>query len=257
MLTAAWRRWQQRRALSRYAIADADWRAAVSTELALRRLDPRQQARLRRGATLILAGKDFYGLDGFELGPTAATRIAALAALLILELGDHWYDDWHSILVSPDSFHARHDYPDETGVVHEVEEWRAGEAWAEGPVRLSWGDIEAGTGVAGYNVVLHEFAHRLDMRDGVANGRPPLHPDQSAGAWAEAFSRCYEDLQALVAAGDPTAVDPYAAEGPEECFAVLTESFFETPAVVRDAYPAVYDQLAAFYRQDPVSGGDA
>jgi Mlc titration factor MtfA (ptsG expression regulator) len=119
--------------------------------------------------------------------------------------------------------------------------------------------------IAGYNVVIHEFAHKLDMRNGDANGFPPLHPRMDVKAWKRAFSAAYDDFCMQVdradrmpggraqAAYDALAMDPYGSESPAEFFAVGSEAFFETPERLASAYPAVYEQLTLFYKQDPLA----
>lgn len=128
-----------------------------------------------------------------------------------------------------------------------------GESWLAGPVVLSWADAEMRGDEHGYNVVIHEFAHKLDMLNGEANGFPPLHAGMDRGAWSRDFSAAYEDCRARLERGEPARIDPYAAESPAEFFAVLSEVFFEIPDAVLAEYPGVYRQLAAFYRQDPAA----
>jgi len=145
----------------------------------------------------------------------------------------------------------------------------AGEAWLGGPVILSYEDValsgDAKARIAGYNVVIHEFAHKLDMRNGDPNGFPPLHRGMDAREWKRAFSAAFTDFTARVeaaerlpgrraqAALDALPIDPYAAESASEFFAVASEAFFETPELLGPAYPDVYAQLKLFYRQDPAA----
>jgi Mlc titration factor MtfA (ptsG expression regulator) len=243
---------RRRRDLARYAPEARTWAEILARESALRGLDAEQRRELRELASLIMARKTFVGAAGFEVGRREATHIAALAALPVLALGLDWYRGWQTVVVYPGGFLARHEVHDDAGVVHSVEDDLAGEAWESGPVVLSWQDVLEGGAADGYNVVLHEFAHKLDMLDGASNGRPPLHSGMDGEVWAEAFAAAFADLGARVAGGEPTAVDGYAAEAPEECFAVFTEAFFECPRQLREAYPRVYRQLCLFYRQDPV-----
>ena len=126
-----------------------------------------------------------------------------------------------------------------------------GESWLAGPVILSWADAERRGEAQGYNVVIHEFAHKLDMLNGDANGYPPLHAGMSRDEWTRVFDAAYRDFCKRVERGEETAIDPYAAEAPAEFFAVLSEAFFEIPGVVQAEHPEVYGQLASFYRQDP------
>jgi hypothetical protein len=179
--------------------------------------------------------------------------IAVQACMLILNLGLDYYRGWVEVIVYPDEFVAEYEYMDEHGIVHRVEEPMSGESWLAGPVILSWADTQLRGDGHGYNVVIHEFAHKLDMLNGDANGFPPLHRGMNAAAWARDFGSAYEDLCARVDAGDDTAIDPYASTAPAEFFAVLTEVFFETPDLLDAEYPAVYRQLRQFYRQHPLA----
>ena len=103
------------------------------------------------------------------------------------------------------------------------------------------------------NLVIHEFAHKIDMASGEANGCPPLPASLSAVEWKKALSAAFDDFSGRVDRDEETEIDPYAAESPAEFFAVLSEVFFADPLLLRDEYPAVYALLTAFYRQDPAS----
>ncbi|MDZ7753350.1 MAG: M90 family metallopeptidase [Gammaproteobacteria bacterium] len=248
-----WRRRRRQRRLERLDTSPLAWAEAWSDLPVLEGLDEDAGARLRRIAALLLDEKTWSPAAGSAMPPGAARTIALLAALPVLELGVEWLDDFATIIVYPDSFIAEFDDHDEaTGVVHRIREARSGESWHRGPLVLSWADVQASRELDGFNVVLHEVAHKLDGADGDINGKPPLHRDMGVRAWSEAFLAAYELLLDDVEADRPTAIDPYAAQAPEEFFAVATEAFFETPHDLLDAYPEVYSQLAAFYRQDPV-----
>jgi Mlc titration factor MtfA (ptsG expression regulator) len=169
----------------------------------------------------------------------------------VLELGLEYYRGWVEVIVYPDEFVAEYDYVDEAGVAHHVEQAMTGESWERGPVIVSWADAEQAGRGSGYNVVIHEFAHKLDMLNGEPNGFPPLHADMDRAQWADAFSTAYEHFCRKVDAGERLRIDEYAAENPAEFFAVMSEAFFEASDIVRTVYPQVYEQLARFYRQDP------
>ena len=127
----------------------------------------------------------------------------------------------------------------------------SGESWLGGPLILSWEDVSAAEAGLGYNVVIHEFAHKLDMLNGDANGFPPLHADMSRQAWSEAFGEAYAIFAGVSMRMRRSKWIPYAAENPAEFFAVMSEAFFEIPLSVKLHFPGVYEQLALFYRQDP------
>jgi len=235
----------------------------------MRGLAPADGERLRALAGRFLARKHFCGTHGLELTPFMRVQVAAQASILVLELGIEWFDGWTDIIVYPGQFAPEREVVDEAGVVHLVNDPMAGEAWLGGPVILSYEDVamtsDEAERVAGYNVVIHEFAHKLDMLNGDPNGCPPLHAGMALAAWRRAFSEAYGDFSKRVEAADSKApddggealdalpIDPYAAENPGEFFAVVSEAYFETPEWLQPAYPAVYEQLKQFYRQDPLA----
>jgi hypothetical protein len=229
------------------------WRSAWSRLPLLEGLTAGEGARLRELAALFLAEKALEPTRGLEVQPWMSQALALQAALPVLELGLDWYRGWFAVVLYPDTFVSEFETEDEAGVVHRVREERSGEAWDHGPLVLSWADVEAGTRPDGYNVVIHELAHKLDALNGAVNGMPPMHRDMSPGAWSQAFQGAYDELSGRVAAGADTLIDPYAAESPAEFFAVVSEAFFEIPGDLRREYPSVYEQLRRFYRQDPLA----
>jgi Mlc titration factor MtfA (ptsG expression regulator) len=251
MLLGVLRGWRRERILRRSALDERLWHDTVRRLHFLRHLPPQDVRRLRDLVVLFLHDKQFAGARGLGLTAAMQVCVAAQACILILELGLEYYRGWSGIILYPEQFVPRHQHIDEDGVVHQGDEPYAGEAWLGGPVVLSWADVQGGDYAEGVNVVIHEFAHKLDMLNGEPNGFPPLHAGMSRQAWANTFSRAYEDFCARVDADEDTLIDPYAAESPGEFFAVLSEAFFETPDVVRGEYAEVYAQLTQFYRQDP------
>jgi len=245
------------------------WRRATAPWLFMRGMASDESERLRGLCERFLALKRFSGTHQLEVSEAMRVEIAAQACVLVLELGIEWFDGWSDVIVYPSQFMPEREVEDEAGVVHLTRDPMAGEAWLGGPVILSYEDValagDARSRVAGYNVVIHEFAHKLDMRSGEPNGFPPLHRGMDARAWKRAFSEAYADFVRRVeaaerlprrrgqAALDQLPIDPYAAESAAEFFAVGSEAFFETPEFLAPAYPGVYEQLRLFYRQDPLA----
>ncbi|HKU70093.1 MAG TPA: M90 family metallopeptidase [Burkholderiales bacterium] len=249
----ALRNWRRDRVLKRSPIDDRMWRQLVARYPFTRTLPDADRARLRDLTVLFLHEKSIVGAGGLEVRDEMRMGIAVQACMLILNLGLDWYRGWVEVIVYPDEFVAEYEYMDEAGVSHHVEQPMTGESWHAGPVILSWADAEQRGGETGYNVVIHEFAHKLDMLNGDANGFPPLHADMERDAWSRIFGEAYEDFSRRAERDEETGLDPYGAESPAEFFAVLSEAFFETPRAVQAAYGDVYRQLAAFYRQDPAA----
>jgi Mlc titration factor MtfA (ptsG expression regulator) len=241
--------------LSRAAIPDVVWSAALAAHPLLAALEPAALARLRELALLFLHEKRIEPAVGFSLDEQMRVRLAALACVPILKLGLDCYDGFAAVIVYPDEFVVRdREYVDEAGVVHTGDDVLSGEAWEQGPVILSWPDIQASAQGEGYNVVAHEFAHKLDMLDGEADGIPPLHAGMRVPEWRAAFDAAHEDLLERMDRGEEPWLDPYAAQDPAELFAVCAELFFDVPRELLAHYPDVYSQLCAYFRQDPARG---
>jgi len=246
------RRIRRSRILREGLLSDEAWEWLLRDHPILDGLSGEERDRLRRMATIFLHEKTFEGADGLE--PTDVIRevISVQACLPILNLGMEWYESWKTIVVVPDVFIEEHTEVDSAGVAHEWQEDNSGESWDARPVVLSWKDVEESGWGDGYNVVIHEAAHRLDLLDGEVNGRPALHDGMSPREWLEVFSRAFEDLSRRAAAKKRRLrMDPYAATDDGEFFAVASEYFFEQPEVLQSEYPDVYRLLCAFYRQDP------
>ena len=250
-------------------IDEVQWRAATQGYIFIARLSPEENRRLRLIASDFLSRKNIYGAAGFAVTESMHIQIAAQACMLILELGTDAYDGWTDIIIYPAQFRPRREFTDAAGVVHTSNAVLSGEAWLGGPVVLSYADIAKASdpsfNTTAHNVVIHEFAHKLDMRNGNANGFPPLHRGMRESVWKQAFMRAYLDFCERTdhahaqahhdggAALHALPIDAYASENPAEFFAVISESFFSAPEAVAKAYPEVYTQLVSFYRQDPAA----
>ena len=143
-------------------------------------------------------------------------------------------------------------HTDAAGVLHEWQDELIGEAWEQGPLILSWADVAADCEDphAGYCVAAHEMAHKLDLLDGLLDGTPPL-PRAWQRQWAHDFQRAYDGFVQQVDAGRETAIDAYAAEAPEEFFAVATEYHFSDPQLLRAEMPEVAAHLERLYGPSP------
>lgn len=235
------------------AIPEDVWQSTVSGLPFLAALDATDRQRLKALSEAFLAEKEFTAAGGLELNDAICVSIAAQGCLPILNLGLAAYGDWVGIVVYPDEFVVPREIHDEDGVVHEFDDVLSGEAWQGGPLLVSWHDVQmAGDG---YNVVIHEFAHKLDMLNGEADGMPALHSSLDPAEWERIFAAAYDDFCARVDRDEETIIDPYASNDPAEFFAVLSESFFELPDVIHHEYPAVYELLKRYYRQDPLTRG--
>jgi len=180
-----------------------------------------------------LKQKEFTGAHGLKVTDEMAVAIAAQACLPVLHLGLRWYDDFKGIVVHPGTMLARREVTDHAGVVHRYNEELLGEAMQGGPVTLSWQEVaDAGNAAEqGHNVVIHEFVHKIDMRDGAADGCPPLPSRGSHASWHSIMQPAFDEFCEKVAMAKrfgaaPPWLDAYAATSPAEFFAVTSEAYF-------------------------------
>lgn len=246
------------------------WNRTLAAHPYLRGLSTADLEDLRYRTAWVLASKTFSSTHGLVLTDDILLSIAVQAALPILRLSPTLYEGWTEIIVYPGGFLIPRQEVSEDGVVHEYLQEAAGEAWDGGPVIVSWEDARVG-GTEG-NVVIHEFAHKLDLTNGVADGMPMLvgHPYLRNNQWHDvlqatfdAFTQRLEHLEASIpphidpesSDADPwyehLPLDPYAATDVAEFFAVSSEALFVDPYPLAAAYPAWYELLAAYYGQDP------
>jgi Mlc titration factor MtfA (ptsG expression regulator) len=235
-------------------IPEALWRETLALHPFIAARGAQDLAKLRELSSQFLATKEFNGANGFEITDRVALAIAVQAVLPVLHLGLAWYDDFVGIVVHADEVIARRKSEDETGVVHEWDEVLAGEAMQGGPVMLSWQDVAAaGDHEDGaYNVVIHEFVHKLDMRDGRADGCPPLPSRAAREKWLSVLNAEYESFKekATIAerfGGEPTWLDPYAATGIDEFFAVACEAYFVNRARFAAEFAALVPLFDGFF----------
>jgi len=248
-----WRNWRRQRLLEQHAIDDDLWHAAIVAAPAFDRLAADQLCPLRELTTLFLADKRFFGVHNLVVDDAMRVSIASRACLPILHLGLDYYRGWRTIIVYPTGFVAEREEEDEIGVVHTGYEALDGESLYGGAVALNWAEAEPIRDDQPVDVVLHEFAHKLDEANGHANGLPPLPRDMALAAWTAAFTSAYELFQTWVDEGEELPFDDYAATHPAEFFAVATETFFLAPERLQARLPAVYTQLSRLFRQNPAA----
>jgi Mlc titration factor MtfA (ptsG expression regulator) len=211
-------------------------------------LDAVQLAKVRVLSTLFIHRKTFFGAHNLEVTLEMKIIIAAQACLEILELGIDSFEGWSEIIVYPAAFKVEKEVQDDYGLVSMENNVLSGEAWGQGPVILSWEDVERDSFTLreGHNVVIHEFAHKLDMLNGRANGMPPLHPNMEISEWTKSLSSAYAHLMKRLEHHHQE-INPYAATNPAEFFAVMSEYYFTAPKTLIKHYPKVYRELKAYY----------
>ena len=230
------------------AIDPALWQHVVRRVHWIATLDAERDARLQALVGLFLKRKTITPVAGLALDDAQRLTLAALCCLPLLEFGAEGLHGWSQLLVYPDAFRVNRSHTDAAGVMHEGDDELIGESWEAGPLILSWADVQADLDAPhdGFCVAVHEMAHKLDGLDGLLDGTPPLPRDWQR-AWARDFQVAFDAFIARIDAGDDTAIDPYAAEAPEEFFAVCSEYHFSDPALLRAEMPAVAGHLAKFY----------
>lgn len=217
-------------------------------------LSSKMQRELQGHVQIFLAEKTFEGCGGLEVTEEMKVTIAGLACLLLLNRKTSHYKKLTSILVYPKAYRV-HGASSDGMTVSESTQGRLGESWDQGTVVLSWNDVKSSAHNIkdGHNLVLHEFAHQLDQEDGRGDGVPILEQESQYTTWAEVLRPEFEKLKKRTSKGKPSVLDSYGATNPAEFFAVATETFFEKPAQLKQKHPALYHELAEYYRLDPAT----
>jgi Mlc titration factor MtfA (ptsG expression regulator) len=220
------------------------------------KLDDTERARLRSLTQVFIAEKNWEGAGGLELTDEIRVTIAAQACMLILGLPHNFYKNVESIIVYPSTVVPPQRKPGffETAFAPvEPEHPIIGQAFQQGPVIIIWDAALHGGRhpESGHNVIYHEFAHKLDMLDGAADGTPPLHDRTEYRDWVQTCSHEYMRLKRDTEKGKKSFLDAYGATSEAEFFAVATEQFFDRPRLMLEHAPGLYRVLKEYYRQDP------
>lgn len=252
----AWLRY--RRSQVRSTAFPATWRKILQRRVLLvRKMPAHLQMQLKKHMQVFIAEKSFLGCAGLRITEEMRVVIAAQACLLILNRATDYYANVRQILVYPGAFFVNRTSLDYAGVQQENRQALSGESWSQGQIILSWQDTVEGAVVPddGRNVVIHEFAHQLDQENGVARGAPPPNlgdTNYDARRWSQVFRAAFDQLQSEVDNGVQGLLNHYGAQDPAEFFAVVSEVFFEQPLELATEYPALYQELSAYYKVDPV-----
>lgn len=244
--------WLNRRIIKKSVITEQQWSHAISLLPILQGLNEDEMQRLKELSILFIDAKEFEGARGLIVEQHMILAVALQACLPILNLGLARYKKWYTIVIYPATFVANRLVTDENGVVSNDQSNMLGEAWHRGPVILAWDETETAGIIDGHNLVIHEFAHKLDMQNGVANGYPPLNFGMKRKNWVSAFTNAFEHFQKRCNKHELYGISCYGATSPAEFFSVISEVFFEKPKIVKKHYPDVYKQLSLYYRQSPI-----
>ena len=234
-------------------ITQQQWDEAYRSLPLLNGLSEEESKSLKELCILFIHDKTFEGAQGFEITPKVLLVISLQACLPILKLGLDCYKNFSTIIVYPAGFKTNRKVTDENGIVDYDRKHLLGESWLSGPIILSWYDSETAGKIDGSNLVIHEFSHKLDMQNGVANGFPPLHRGLKLNDWVREFSKAFEYFERKCTGNNLHGIDCYAATSPAEFFSVLSEVFFERPDRIRKHFPEIHTLLELYYRQTPIS----
>ena len=252
-------------------IPEALWQQTLLDYPFLQQLSNRECQQLRLLCSVFLQRKQFTGAQGLEITDAMAVAIAAQACVLLLAWGAphhalRWYDDFVGIVVYPQDMQVRRTIQDAAGVVHHVELSLQGEAMERGPIALSWSAVQHPSSVSAGahlgNVVIHEFAHKLDMANGQVDGCPPLPAGfmglsqavQAQALWKRCWAQAYADFVDACLAHERFGqaapwLDPYAATDPAEFFAVACEAYWLEPGAFAQALPTLHPLLDALFQR--------
>ncbi len=231
------------------------WNAVLESNAPFRsRLTSQRRERLDQAIVHFVDSHSWEGCGGLEVREEHQATIAAHAMRLTMGFEGDFLDDVKTILLYPSAYHARQRQHVGSGVIVEGDSQRLGESWYHGPVILSWEDIQSQRKrpVCTHNVILHEFAHQLDYRNGSdADGIPPIASKEQAEQWIAVTESAFLRLRATYERGQCNCIDEYATTNPAEFFAVTTEVFFESPDLLFKHWPDLFQVMQRYYLQDP------
>jgi Mlc titration factor MtfA (ptsG expression regulator) len=235
------------------AVAALPWEQALAIPVLATLTNPEQE-KLVRLADRFLQQKRLVPLQGFELDDLKSARIALLFCLPVLELGIEWLDGFHEILIYPAPFVVDDEWEDDIGLVHNQRVVQSGQSWQQGPIVLNWLDVQDSFDASGFNLVFHEVAHKLDMRNGDRASGIPLIALRDVAGWEHDLQAAMNNIQDEIdmVGENAASIDAYAASEPAECFAVLSEYFFSAPELFAPRFPSLYHRFCQFYGQDPL-----
>ncbi|UCB30647.1 DgsA anti-repressor MtfA [Duffyella gerundensis] len=235
------------------ALAALPWQQALSAPL-FSVLSDQEQQQLIALASQFLRQKRLVALQDLQLDAESHARIALLFCLPVMQLGLAWLDGFHEVLIYPAPFIVNDSWQDEDCLVHAERTTQSGQSWLQGPVVLNWQDILDSFDFSGFNLVIHEVAHKLEARgSGYNNGVPPVAL-RDVARWEREIQLAMADIeQEIMLVGEyATRIDAYAASDAAECFAVLSEYFFTAPELLMERFPTLYGLYRGFYQQDPL-----
>ncbi len=229
------------------------WQEALSIPL-LTCLTEQEQSKLVTLAERFLQQKRLVPLQGFELDSLRSCRIALLFCLPVLELGLEWLDGFHEVLIYPAPFVVDDEWEDDIGLVHNQRIVQSGQSWQQGPIVLNWLDIQDSFDASGFNLIIHEVAHKLDTRNGDRASGVPFIPLREVAGWEHDLHAAMNNIQEEIelVGENAASIDAYAASDPAECFAVLSEYFFSAPELFAPRFPSLWQRFCQFYQQDPL-----
>lgn len=231
-----------------------DWLKIVQTNCRhFATLDPGERTRLLRDIRWFVSEKSIEVSVGLVLTDEMRVTVAAHASLLGLGFPDPPFDRLQSVILQPEVYVGTKIVRDISGLELHSQDARIGETSRNGPVLLSWKDVvrQCRDEPDGRNVILHEFAHLLDMVDGDVDGIPPMDSEEEFRTWKDVTRNEYRRLVNQSQLGRRTLLDQYGATSEVEFFAVASETFFEQPFELKVLHPRLYDVLKSFYKQDP------
>ncbi len=242
----------RRRKRLRAQPAPLSWERILTRLPFYRALTSADRAELVGHMQVFLYEKRFEGAQGFVVTDEIALLIAAQACLLLLHRETEYYPLLKSIIVYPNTYVASRKERRAGGIESERHDVMYGESWSVGAIVLSW--AQARTSALrddGVNLVIHEFAHQLDMEDGFANGAPILGDHVDPAQWSRVMREGFEQLRYDAEHGHQSVLDAYGAESPAEFFSVASEAFFEMGRELKERNGELYEQLRLYYQQDP------
>ena len=101
------------------------------------------------------------------------------------------------------------------------------------------------------NTAIHEFSHLIDKMDGTFDGIPEMLLERKVvPEWKQLIERTIESIRHA-----QTDIDVYGGTNEVECFAVISEYYFEQPDLFAAKHPEIYNMMQQIFKKASYAKG--
>jgi Mlc titration factor MtfA (ptsG expression regulator) len=187
-----------------------------------------------------LSGVKITGANA-EIEDIDRVLIGAAAVIPVYYISDWEYVNLREILVYPGNFNADFDQQGNDRMISGM----VGSGAMQNVLIVSKWELRQGfiNSNSNRNTAIHEFVHLIDKMDGTLDGIPEILLERKHIAqWRQLLQSTMQNIRQ-----GESDIDIYGATSPVECFAVVSEYFFEQPGLFRSNHPQLNEMLQQIF----------